>query len=270
MADGTVIRQVVPILVYHSVCDHPSDWIAPFTVTPAMFEAHLDAIGEAGATPLTVSALVDALGCDPLELPERPVVVTFDDGFVDFREPALRAMMQRGICSTLYVTTGFVESGVGPHGDRMLDWAALDELQASDVELGGHSHSHPHLDTLTRSRAAHEIRHCKALLEQRLRNPVRSFAYPHGYSSPGVRRIVREAGYDSACAVGNALSHSADDHFRLARLMVRSHTTSAHVAAWLTGEGAPLAERRERARTLGWRAYRRLGARTSARWLVQP
>jgi hypothetical protein len=47
--------RTIPILLYHSVADRPSDFIAPHTVSPATFRRHLDAVAAAGATTLTVS-----------------------------------------------------------------------------------------------------------------------------------------------------------------------------------------------------------------------
>lgn len=255
----------VPILCYHSVATAPADWIAPFTVTPPVFAAHLDAITAAGATTMTVSAFADALGTPGRRLPPRPVLVTFDDGFADFADCAYPAMVRRGIAATLYVTTGYVETGRGPDRDRMLDWGSVGALRADGVEVGAHSHTHPQLDTLTREQARYEIEHSRAVLEERLQAPVRSFAYPHGYSSAGVRRLVREAGFASACAVGNAFSHPHDDVLRLARIMVQATTTADDVAAWVEGTGAPVAPRHERMRTRAWRAYRRAGVRTGLR-----
>ncbi|HZE04439.1 MAG TPA: polysaccharide deacetylase family protein [Solirubrobacteraceae bacterium] len=260
----------IPILCYHSLATAAEDWIAPFTVTPRVFEAHLDAIGAAGATTMTVSALADALGDPTVGLPPRPVLVTFDDGFADFAGAAHPALAARGMAATLYVTTGYVETGRGPGGDPMLDWPAVLGLRDAGVEMGAHSHTHPQLDTLSRERARYEIELCKAVLEERLGSRVRSFAYPHGYSSAGVRRLVREAGYDSACAVGNALSHPHDDVMRLARIMVRATTTADDVAAWMEGFGAPVAPRHERMRTRAWRAYRRAGVRTGLRAEREP
>jgi peptidoglycan/xylan/chitin deacetylase (PgdA/CDA1 family) len=249
--------RLIPILAYHTVSDRPLPWIARFAITPRTFAEHLDVIVAADASTMTVSDFVDAIRQDPPALPERLVLITFDDGFADFRDEALPAMASRGIRSTLYVTTGFAEQGRGPYGDRMLDFASLEALAAAGVELGGHTHTHPQLDTLAGRHLHEEVERCKALLEDRVGTPIRTFAYPHGYSSPRVRGAVREAGYESACAIMNGLSSVPRDPFMIPRLMVRSTTSTAELGAWLRGRGAPVAPRGDRVRTRVWRAYRR-------------
>jgi peptidoglycan/xylan/chitin deacetylase (PgdA/CDA1 family) len=226
-------------------------------MAPDAFAEHLDTIVASGATTMTVSSFVDRLKSGTL--PEHPALVTFDDGFADIRDTALPQLLQRGMTCTVYVTTGFMEAAQGPQGEAMLDRQAVCELAMGGCEIGAHSHTHPQLDTLTTARAKSEITVSKALLEDTVAMRVRSFAYPHGYSSGSVRRQVHEAGFDSACAVGNAFSHEMDDVLRLSRLMMRSTTTAEHVAAWLEGSGARLAPAKEQARTRAWRIYRRLG-----------
>jgi peptidoglycan/xylan/chitin deacetylase (PgdA/CDA1 family) len=253
---------VVPILLYHSISSDPAPWIRRFAVTPDAFRDHLDLVAEHGATALTVSAFVDALAHDPAALPARPVLITFDDGFADFHEQALPALVDRGLASTLYVTTGFLGRRTGggeASGERMLDWRQLAEVRAAGVEIGGHTHSHPQLDTLRTSRVTAEVVRCKSLLEQRLSIAVGSFAYPHGYFGRRVRRLVVKAGYSSACGVKNAFSSPSDDPFSLARLTVEATTPSSQIAAWLGGEGAQSAWTNERMRTRAWRLYRRTG-----------
>src|SRR4051794_20859778 len=118
---------VVPILLYHRVATIASPLIQPFTVTPAGFREHLDCVTELGFTSLTVSSFLDAArGSAPL--PSRPLVITFDDGYADFYEAALPALRERGLSSTLYVTTGFLNDGRRPpvalrFEDPMLAWS---------------------------------------------------------------------------------------------------------------------------------------------------
>jgi peptidoglycan/xylan/chitin deacetylase (PgdA/CDA1 family) len=260
---------IIPILVYHSVSANPAPWIAPYTVTPLAFAHHLELMAASGRTALTVSQLVDALA-GRAKLPQRPLLVTFDDGFADFARAA-PMLAARALPSTLYVTTGAL-CGRGPQRQPpktalppapMLDWSQLLELAEQHVEIGAHTHTHPQLDVLHPAAADHEIRRCKHLLEEVLGREVPSFAYPHGFHSATVRRLVRQAGYTSACAVGNALSSHADHVFSLARLMVRADTTYQQIATWLAGRDAPVAPYPERLRTRAWRLYRRARARSS-------
>jgi peptidoglycan/xylan/chitin deacetylase (PgdA/CDA1 family) len=253
---------LVPILLYHSVTSHPHPLIAPFAVDEATFGRHLDLIAERGLTTLTVAGFVDAVERGDEELLRTAAVITFDDGFADFASAALPALQARGMDATLYLATGLLRGGPSPPvdaalADHMLAWSQLPELRAAGTEIGAHSHAHPQMDTLGRARACEEVVVCKRLLEDALAAEVESFAYPHGYSSPRLRRLVRDNGYRSACAVKDALSSPRDDRYALARLMIRATTSVQEVSAWLDRRGAPEHPRSERPRTILWRAYRR-------------
>jgi len=248
--------------VYHSVSADPPDWIAPFTVSPAKFARHLDAIASSGRVPLTVSDYVDGLS-GKRALPACPVLITIDDGFADFAENALPALAARDMCSTLYVTTGALagsaDDWVLPSA-AMLEAADLPRLEAAGVEIGAHSHTHRHMDLLPEAEAATEISRSALILEGVLGHRIRSFAYPHGYWTPRVRRQVSAVGFDSACAVAEAFSSHHDSCFSLSRLMVKSGTGEQEVEAWMNGSGAR-AVPRPRALAFGWRQQRRLKLR---------
>ena len=96
----------VPILLYHSVAEEPSEFIAPYTVSPATLGRHLDAVAATGATTLTVSDFLAARAAGTL--PARPVLVTFDDGYRDTLTVAAPALAERGMVATTYITTGVV------------------------------------------------------------------------------------------------------------------------------------------------------------------
>ncbi len=256
---------VVPILLYHSINDSPPSWIAPFTVRPAAFARHLDLIAGLGCQPITVSQMADGLASAP-PWPERPVVITLDDGFADTASIVAPALVGRGFPATLYVTTGALSGGPAPVCHRlppaaMLTWAQLPYLEQGGIEIGAHTLTHPALDTLPLPMSRREIRDSKARLEEALGHGVRSFAYPHGHHDRRVATLVRQAGFDSACAVKNRLSGVADDRFALARLTVMASTTPETLARWLVGCGAPLGSPRRRLRTRAGRQYRRLLAR---------
>jgi peptidoglycan/xylan/chitin deacetylase (PgdA/CDA1 family) len=249
----------VPILLYHAVSADPPDWIAPFAISPANFSAHLDAVKASGRQPLTVSQYADGLSGNAV-LPPRPVLITVDDGFADFADNALPALAERSLPSTLYVTTGALadrpQESVLPAA-AMLRCADLPGLEAVGVEIGAHSHTHRQLDLLSAHEVASELSCNGALLAETLGHRVRSFAYPHGYWRARVRRLVGEAGFDSACAVGDALSSVRDHPLAISRLMVRANTDVSTVAAWMSPSEARILSHEHRVLAFGWRQYRR-------------
>ena len=261
-ASGGSVGASVPILLYHSVHDHPLGEFGPFTVSRARFASHLDRLQALGFHVLTLAELLEHRAAN-VPLPERSTVITFDDGFADFADHAWPELRRRNLSATLYVTAGTVGghsdwlAPVGAAATPMLAPAQLRELAAEGCDIGAHSMTHPELDCLDRTAAGEEIRQSKDVLEQLLIQPVASFAYPHGYHDREVKRLVAEAGYTSAAAVRNALSPAGDDPFALARVTVMSDTDDDRIEEILVGRRVPTARPREQLRTTVWRQVRR-------------
>ncbi|WP_406369927.1 polysaccharide deacetylase family protein [Streptomyces sp. NBC_00647] len=268
---------VVPVFLYHAVSDDSPSWLAQFTVSPRTFMEHLDMIADSGLRVIPLRRLVAALLGGP-PVPPRCAVLTFDDGYADFASTVAPLLAARGLGSTLYVTTGALSAAGRPSGGgpfpsvATLSWAQVRELDAAGVEIGGHTVNHPQLDTLPRTSVREEVAGCKQRIEDELGHRVDSFAYPHGYSSRGVRALVREAGWTSAAAIraASAFSSERDDPLWFARLMVRADTGRDRFALWTRGEGAPVAPFPEGLRTRGWRAYRRARAVTGRPYRAIP
>ena len=242
---------VVPVLGYHSISDEPHDGTLRWSVSPGDFEEQMALLRERRCTPLTVADYVEMLR-GRIPLPLRPVVVTFDDGFADLATTALPVLRRYDVCATAYVITARI--GMRPALDR----AHLADLPEAGVEIGSHSDSHQPLDCLAPAALRRETAVSRARLEDLLQAPVTSFAYPYGYHSRAVREAVIDAGYTSACAVKNALSHPDDDLFAIARVLVQRTTGAAGLGDLLEGRGWPMSWPGERFRTRGWRTYRRV------------
>lgn len=253
----------IPILMYHSIAEQASPKFREFTVSPSLFSEHLAYLQQHNYTPITVTQLANMLTQGSPALPERPVIITFDDGFADFATAALPALKQYGFVATLYVATAYVNAtsrwlkSEGEEMRPMLSWEQLSEISAYGVECGGHTHTHPQLDMLPLATARDEITGCKQLLEEHLGQPITSFSYPFGYHTTAVRRLTREAGYTSACAVGHAMSTTSSDLFALTRLFASADTDVAALEALLTrGSTSALTTLYQRARTPAWRIVR--------------
>lgn len=257
----------LPILLYHSISEKVAPPFQKWAVHPKRFSEQLDFLRAEGYTPFTVSQLVEA-GTGG-HLPERPVVVTFDDGFADFYTGALPLLKKHEFVATLFLTTDYIGktsrwlAAEGEGHRPMLSWEQVSELDRCGVECGAHTRSHPQLDTLRRAQARDEIFGSKKALEDNLGKPALSFAYPHGYHSAATKKLVKQAGFSSACAVKHAMSNQTDDPFALARIIVEADTDLRTFKNLLDGRGVKPTPSGERWQTKGWRYARRLKKITS-------
>lgn len=220
----------VPILLYHSVSDTASDTYRPWCVAPSQLDEHLHIVCDLGFTVMTVSQFVDARSTG--ELPPKPCVITFDDGRADFVDGAVPVLQAHGVGATVYVVSGHVGGTsewlpmAEERSQPMMGWADLRSLAGAGIEVGAHSETHVELDVVATKRLLDEVVSSRDRLSSGLGTSVRSFAYPHGYHSRRVVRVVREAGFDSGAAVKDRWSHVDDDRFALSRMFVWNSTTA--------------------------------------------
>lgn len=140
-----------PVLMYHSVAPESEPVLAPgLTVRPEIFAAHLQLFREEGYTTHTLSELRAHLtGEAPLQ--GKPLVITFDDGYLDnylYAFPLLRKYRAK---ATIFVAADYVEEGAlttrGPEDDApagaYLGWAEIREMVESGlIEIESHAVSH--------------------------------------------------------------------------------------------------------------------------------
>lgn len=255
------MRETVPILMYHSIAEQVRAALQPFCVTPSEFGRQMEHLRAEGYTTLTVRDLV-ARRIDRATLPERPVVLTFDDGFADFHDEVLPVLQRCGATATLYVTTGYVGrssqwlAGVG-EGDRpMLTWAQIRACADAGIEIGAHSVAHAALDRLPTRAATDEIVRSKLRLEEEIDRTVATFAYPFGYYDARVRDLVMTAGYTAACAVNYRYSSPDEDPFLLSRMIVRRGCPLSSFARIASGRPPLVVQSYDRARSTVWRSVR--------------
>jgi peptidoglycan/xylan/chitin deacetylase (PgdA/CDA1 family) len=241
----------IPILLYHSVPREGTGTDDPLAVAYERFANHLDAILESGRIPLTIGEIAEGLRQER-PLPDRAVAITFDDGYENTFD-AIDLLCERELRASVFLTTG----EIGAHHMIGHDQLQLLAARSDAVELGAHSVTHPRLDELSPAEIEREVSGSKHRLEQLLGRAVETFAYPYGAYDQRVREAVIAAGFQSAAAVKNALSHWEDDPWAIARWTVHRGTDARQIARVLDGRGAPHAWRRERLRTSGYRMARR-------------
>jgi peptidoglycan/xylan/chitin deacetylase (PgdA/CDA1 family) len=229
----------VPILMYHSIGTTTMAKFRAFAVDPAEFAEQMDYLDSEGYQPVTAREAAERQASG-VPLPERSLVLTFDDAYADFYTAALPVLRKHGFSSTLYVPTGCVgttawfNAFMGGEVHPMMSWAALRDAHTEGVEIAAHSHTHPHMDLLSRGAVRDEVSRSRGLLEDHLGGPVDGFAYPFGYWNRVARAAVSDGGFRYAVAVADLEVSPGDDMFTLPRLTVRAGIGTAGLARLLS------------------------------------
>jgi peptidoglycan/xylan/chitin deacetylase (PgdA/CDA1 family) len=253
----------LPILMYHSIGTTTTRKFRAFAMDPAEFAEQMAYLDDQGYQPVTARDAAERQASGT-SLPERPVVLTFDDAYEDFYTAALPVLRKHRFASTLFVPTGCVgmtawfNAFMGGEDHPIMSWPALCDTLTEGVEIAAHSHTHPHLDLVPEDVARDEVSRSRGLLEDHLGVPAEGFAYPFGYWNRAARAAVADGGLRYGVAVADLRMSPGDDMFTLPRLTVRAGIGVAGLARLLNTP--PTLRRRgmSRARRAASRAVRRV------------
>jgi len=216
----------VPILAYHHVLPvnakvDESIKNSPFTISDAQFYEQMLFLSQNGYQPINFSQLLNSM--EKLEV-GKPIVITFDDGWVDNFEYAYPTLKAFGVSATFFVITGHVNSS------GCMSWKQLNEMQNHNMEIASHTHSHTPLELLSNSELQWELTHSKNLLDENIGKNSARLSFPHGSYSKIVLNAAKNAGYLS-CATSNfGYVTSSSKVYELPRILIRkSHDISQFV-----------------------------------------
>lgn len=187
----------IPILMYHYIehVQDPGDTIRiSLNVLPETLDAQIRTLVAAGYTFITPSDMADILdGIMPV--PEKPIILSFDDGYRDFYTGAFPILKKYNVRSVAYIITGFLN-----RPNYLTDYQLQEIAQSGIVEIGAHTVNHYALAGVSDQVAKQEIENSRLQLEQKLGIPIVDFAYPYGSFNLRTVQLTKEAGYRTAVA----------------------------------------------------------------------
>jgi peptidoglycan/xylan/chitin deacetylase (PgdA/CDA1 family) len=226
------------VLLWHSL-DRSH---GPISLSPELFAEQIAWLARKGYQAWPASRYVSALAGKE-RLPDRLVVLTFDDGYRNVVDQALPVLRQHGLCATVFLVTG--AAGQMPHWaghtprEGILTWADAEAARDS-LEFESHTHSHASLVSQRDARIREELARSRCELEARGLGRGRIIAWPYGAYEARLGTLALDEGY-----AGGFLDHFQwrlrrnPDPFRLNRVPVNP-TLGVFGIAFSMGRGLEL------------------------------
>jgi peptidoglycan/xylan/chitin deacetylase (PgdA/CDA1 family) len=215
----------VPVIQYHKI-DIPSPHArvrGGFT-PPERFARQMAHLKSHGYTFFTASELIEFYTGHG-EFPPRGIAITFDDGCRDNFTSAFPILRELGIKATFFIVPsciGEISSKTQPHGGEPrlhMSREEIREMHRFEMEFGSHTTNHRLLHEIPIVDAQYEIESAKSQIEDLLQTTCKAFAYPAGFYTPAVQRIIAAAGH--ICAFSTTLGpRDSIDLFAMNRIEI--------------------------------------------------
>jgi peptidoglycan/xylan/chitin deacetylase (PgdA/CDA1 family) len=200
----------IPILNYHKI----DTLYHSLSIPPQEFEEQMAYLSQNGFTTISPDQLMSYLNHGK-ELPEKPILITFDDGYLDNYTNAYPILKKYGFTATIFLVTNLVG-----HDERFMTWDHVREMQKDGFVFGSHSVSHAVLTKLSREQAMAELIDSRKEMEQQLGVKARYFAYPTGAYNLVVEEMVKQAGYKAAFTIRYGLAGTDSNPYALERIPI--------------------------------------------------
>jgi peptidoglycan/xylan/chitin deacetylase (PgdA/CDA1 family) len=225
--DNNVYARKIRVLMYHRIL--PRGVRAngnELSLDKEMFRQQLALLNRWGYTTITFQDYHLILE-GQLNFPRKPVILTFDDGYLDMFENAYPLLEEYGMRAVVFVladrtiTTNVWDPHCSTRRTPLMNGQQILELHEAGFEIASHGLTHQDISSLPADKAWEEISRSRMLLEILLNAPVYSFAYPFGFLDGRIKRMVKDAGYKFACGASSGPAVFGRDTYDIRRIKMR-------------------------------------------------
>lgn len=238
----------LPVLLYHRVGMPSSSEYPLLAVSPEKFERQLRWLARRGYVGIRASDWL-AWCREGKPLPDRPVLLSFDDAYGDLAEYPLPMIKHYGFSATVFVVTAKLGgTNDWDRGQYRADFPLLTADQVrywadQGIEFGAHTRNHRDLTTLSDANLADEIGGSGEDLKQLLGSPATCFAYPYGSYNQAAQAHVRRF-FQSAFTVDEGFNDLSTDPHLLRRITIQPGDLGIDFAWRVRYGSVPLAQLR--------------------------
>jgi peptidoglycan/xylan/chitin deacetylase (PgdA/CDA1 family) len=222
----------LPILLYHRIVNEQSKiGRHKIYVSEKKFREQMKFLKENGYITITFQNLASSIRPSPQGegLGERPIILTFDDGYEDNYTILFPILKEFGFTAVIFLVTKLScnEWGIkdGEPQLKMLTKEMIREMSDYGIEFGGHTRTHPNLKNVSEEKLMDEILGCKKDIEEITGKQCISFSYPYGAYNEKVLQAVQNAGYKYGITTIFGPKNISEDKMRIRRIEVRPNTT---------------------------------------------
>lgn len=213
-------KKEIPILMYHSMLKS-KQYIGQYVVSPEEFESDINYLEENGYTTILMKDLIDSVE-NKSQLPEKPIIITFDDGYYNNYYYAYKIAKEHNIKMVISIIVNQTDLYSESHDENPnyshLTWDEINEMLNSGlVEIANHSYDlhaqNGKFIGVTKAKCESNEEY-----EQRLTNDVKkaqerifektgqaptTFTYPFGLADKNTKEIIKNMGFKATLLVEN-------------------------------------------------------------------
>lgn len=219
--------------MYHSISNDDESVVHPYysiQTTPEAFTWQMQYLYDSGYKAVELGKALELVHSSSRIL-EKVVVLTFDDGYMDFYTEAVAILRRFGYAATVYLPSSMIKDRISHkfNGKVCLTWDKVTELSDAGYYFGSHSATHKMLRNMKEKEVKYEIYLSKAMIEDKIGKQVDSFSYPYAFPEEdgeykaSLRRLLSETGYRNGVSTNIGRISSQDDRYFLKRIPVNSH-----------------------------------------------
>jgi peptidoglycan/xylan/chitin deacetylase (PgdA/CDA1 family) len=230
----TEATENIPILMYHRVSSDGAAELGRYRVDPTDFEQQLRFLRQHGYHTISVDNLLGAARSGH-SFAGRPIMLTFDDGYKDFYDTAWPILKRYDFSAHVFVVTGRVAGCADwdrTYGEpaALMGWGEIEALSGCGVTFGSHLATHRAADCLSTAELLNEGRSSRCVLEARLRENVRSVAFPFGICNSRIANTLRLCGYEIGFSTSHEIASIRMDPMILPRVEIMGSDTLSDFA----------------------------------------